>query len=203
MAKIALIGASGQVGSRILLELSDRGHLVTAIARDPLKIAAMRGVTAKKGDIFREDSLTPLLEGHDAVISSVHFLDSDAYTLIASVLASGVKRYLIVGGAGSLYVEPGVRLMETPEFPALYKREAEQGAEFLDVIKEVEELEWTFISPSANFFAGSRTGNFRIGDDSLLSSADGSSVSFEDFAVAMVDEIENPRHVRKRFTVGY
>ena len=116
--KVALIGASGQAGSRILKELSDRGHTVTAIARNPEKIAALPGVTATKGDVFDTDGLAALIKGHDAVISSVHFLASDADGLIAAVRASGVKRYLVVGGAGSLEVAPGKRLVDTPEFPA-------------------------------------------------------------------------------------
>ena len=114
MAKVALIGASGAVGSRLLKELSDRGHTITGIARNPDKIAALPGVTARKGDVFDKEGLTDLIRGHDVVISAVHFLDSDTDTLIAAVRASGVKRYLVVGGAGSLEVAPGKRLVDTP-----------------------------------------------------------------------------------------
>lgn len=203
MAKIALIGASGQAGSRILKELSDRGHSITGIARNPEKIATLPGVTAKQGDIFDEDGLANLLRGHDAVISSVHFLASDPHKLLGAVRASGVKRYLVVGGAGSLLVAEGTRLIDTPEFPALYKDEAQKGADYLDMLYDVENLDWTFLSPSALFVAGERTGNFRLGTDYLLSTDAGSSISFEDYAIAMVDEIENPAHIRRRFTVGY
>ncbi|TGP56644.1 NAD(P)-dependent oxidoreductase [bacterium M00.F.Ca.ET.159.01.1.1] len=201
--KIALIGASGQVGSRLLKELSDGGHAITAIARNPEKIAKLPGVTAVKGDAFHKDALAALIKGHDAVISSVHFTASDPDTLIAAVRASGVKRYLIVGGAGSLEVAPGKRLVDTPEFPAIYKAEALKGGDFLDKLRTVSDLDWTFLSPSALFVAGERTGKFRLGKDTLLTNDKGSSISFEDYAIAMANEIENPRHIRQRFTVGY
>ena len=203
MAKVALIGASGAVGSRLLKELSDRGHTVTGIARHPEKIAAPPRVTARKGDVFDKEGLARLIHGHDVVISAVHFVDSDPDTLIAAVRASGVKRYLIVGGAGSLEVAPGKRLVDTPEFPAIYKAEAQKGADFLDKLKNVGDLDWTFLSPSAMFVPGERTGKYRLGKDTLLASDKGSSISFEDYAIVMVDEIEKPAHIRQRFTVGY
>ena len=203
MAKIALIGASGNAGSRILKELSDRGHQVTAIARNPEKIAALPNVVAKKGDVFDQAALSELLKGHDAVISSVHFTASDPATLIDAVRASGVQRYLVVGGAGSLEIAPGQRVVDLPDFPAAYKAEATKGAEFLDKLKQEKQLDWTFLSPSAEFVPGERTGKFRIGKDNLLSNDQGSRISFEDYAVALADEIEKPQHSRQRFTVGY
>lgn len=203
MAKIALIGASGNAGSRILKELSDRGHQVTAIARNPEKIASLPNVVAKKGDVFDQAGLSELLKGHDAVISSVHFTASDPATLIEAVRASGVQRYLVVGGAGSLEVAPGQRVVDLPDFPAAYKAEATKGAEFLDRLKQEKQLDWTFVSPSAEFVPGERTGKFRIGKDNLLSNDEGSRISFEDYAIALVDEIEKPQHSRQRFTVGY
>jgi len=203
MAHVALVGASGQAGSRILKELSNRGHSVTAIARHPEKIPALPGVTAKKGDVSDKDGLAGLLKGHDAVVTSVHFTASDPTKLIAAVRGSGAKRYLVVGGAGSLEVAPGKRLVDQPEFPAAYKAEATKGAEFLVLLKSQKDLDWTFLSPSALFVAGERTGKFRLGKDALLSNAKGSSISFEDYAVALVDEIEKPAHARQRFTVGY
>ncbi|UXT41292.1 NAD(P)-dependent oxidoreductase [Agrobacterium tumefaciens] len=203
MAKIALIGASGNAGSRILKELSDRGHQVTAIARNPEKIASLPNVVAKKGDVFDQAGLSELLKGHDAVISSVHFTASDPATLIEAVRASGVQRYLVVGGAGSLEIAPGQRVVDLPDFPAAYKAEATKGAEFLDRLKQEKQLDWTFLSPSAEFVPGERTGKFRIGKDNLLSNDDGSRISFEDYAIALVDEIEKPQHSRQRFTIGY
>jgi len=202
---IALIGASGNAGSRILAELSARGHQVTAIARTPEKIAALPGVTARKGDLFDRDAMAALLRGHDAVISSVMFLVSDAEALLAAVKQAGVRRYLVVGGAGSLEVAPGVRLIDTPAFPAAYFAEASKGAEMLDRLRqEPEGLDWTFLSPAAMFIPGSRTGQFRLGQNSLLVAADStSSISYEDYAVALVDELERPAHLRQRFTVGY
>jgi putative NADH-flavin reductase len=202
--KIAVVGASGNAGSRVTAELARRGHSVTAIARHPEKIAAQANVTATKGDVMDQAGLARLLAGHDAAISSVHFLASDPAKLIGAAKESKVGRYLVVGGAGSLEVAPGVRLVTTPGFPVAYKAEAEKGAAFLDLLRAETELNWTFLSPSALFTAGERTGKFRLGNDQLLTSADGkSSISFEDFAVALADEIERPAHIRQRFTVGY
>ena len=202
--KIAVIGASGNAGSRITAELAARGHAVTAIARNPEKIEKLAGVVPTKGDASDEAGLTQLLGGHDAAISSIHFLASDPAKLIGAAKASGVGRYLVVGGAGSLEVAPGVRLVTTPGFPAQYKAEAGKGADFLDLLRQEKELNWTFLSPSALFAPGERTGRFRLGTDQLLTAADGKSwISFEDFAVALADEIERPAHIRRRFTVGY
>jgi uncharacterized protein len=202
--KIAVIGASGNAGSRITKELAGRGHAITAIARNPARIAVLPNVVARAGDIMDQAGLTAILAGHDAAISSVHFLDSDPAKLIGAAKASGVGRYLVVGGAGSLEVAPGVRLVTTPNFPAQYKAEAEKGAAFLDLLGREKELNWTFLSPSALFVPGERTGRFRLGTDQLLTAVDGkSSISFEDFAVALADEIERPAHIKRRFTVGY
>jgi len=202
--KIAIIGASGNAGSRITAELARRGHSVTAIARHPEKIAAQANVTPTGGDVMDQAGLARLLAGHDAAISSVHFLASDPVRLIAAAKESKVGRYLVVGGAGSLEVAPGVRLVTTSGFPVAYKAEAEAGGAFLDLLRAEKELNWTFLSPSALFVAGERTGKFRLGIDQLLTAADGkSSISYEDFAVALADEIERPAHIRQRFTVGY
>jgi len=202
--KIAVIGASGNAGSRITAELAGRGHSVTAIARHPEKIAAQAHVTPTKGDVMDQAGLVRLLAGHDAVISAVHYLDSDPVRLIAAVRESKAGRYLVVGGAGSLEVAPGVRLVTTPSFPVAYKAEAEKGAAFLDLLRAERELNWTFLSPSALFTPGERTGKFRLGTDQLLTAPDGKSwISFEDFALALADEIEHPVHIRRRFTVGY
>src|SRR5258708_1457502 len=202
--RIAVVGASGKAGSRITTELARRGHTVTAIARNPEKIAAQANVTAKKGDVLDRAGLAQLLAGHDAAISSVHFLDSDPAKLIGAVSDSKVGRYVVVGGAGSLEGAPGVRLVTTPGFPAQYKPEAHQGGAFRDLLRTEKQLNWTFLSPAALFTAGERTGKFRLGTDQLLAASDGKSwISFEDFAVALADEIERPAHIRQRFTVGY
>jgi putative NADH-flavin reductase len=202
--KIAVAGASGRAGSRITAELARRGHAVTAIARNPEKIAAQPNVTATEGDVLDQAGLAALWAGHDVAVSSVHFLASDPQKLIGAAKASKVGRYLVVGGAGSLEVAPGVRLVTTPNFPAQYKAEAEKGGAFLDLLAGEKELNWTFLSPSALFIDGERTARFRLGTDQLLTAADGKSwISFEDFAVALADEIERPAHIRQRFTVGY
>lgn len=203
MSRIALIGASGAAGSRILKELSDRGHRVTAIARNPERIATLPSASAVQGDAQDREALSKLLTGHDAVVSAAKFASTDAQTLIEAVRASGVKRYLVVGGAGSLEIAPGQRLIDQPSFPDAYRPEASRGAAFLDLLKQEKELDWSFLSPSAEFVPGERTGVFRLGKDSLLSNAEGSRISFEDYAIALVDEIERPAHSRQRFTVGY
>jgi putative NADH-flavin reductase len=202
--KIAIAGASGRAGSRITAELARRGHQVTAIARNPDKIERLANVTAVKGDVLDQAGLARLWSGHDAAVSSVHFTASDPDKLIGAARDSKVGCYLVVGGAGSLEVAPGVRLVTTPGFPAQYKAEAEKGAAFLDLLRLQKDLNWTFLSPSALFIEGERTGKFRLGTDQLLTDTSGkSSISFEDFAVALADEIERPAHPRARFTVGY
>ncbi len=203
MARIALIGASGNAGSRILAELSRRGPSITGIARHPEKIASLPGVTAIKGDVFNKEELAMLLQGHDAVASAVYFSKSDPKILIDAVRQSGVKRYMVVGGAGSLEIAPGKKLIDQPEFPEAYKPEAAGGVIFLEQLKTAADLEWTFLSPSAMFVPGEWTGKFRLGKDTLLSNENGSSISFEDYAIAFADELEKPAHIRQRFTVGY
>lgn len=202
--KIALIGATGFIGSRLLAELTSRGHEVTAIVRNPEKVPQGAGIVAEKGDVYDKNGLAALLAGHDAVISSVHYTASDPAVLLAAVKQSGVKRYLVVGGAGSLEVAPGVKLFDTKEFPALYLDEARKGGAYLDQLKGESDLDWTFLSPSALIEPGERTGKFRLGKDQLLVDDNGQSrISAEDYAIALVDELEKPAHSRRRFTVGY
>ena len=201
---IALIGASGQVGTRLLAELLRRGHRVTGIARDVSGLAGRPGLVLKAGDANRPAQLAPLLAGHDAVVSAARFQSSDPQALIAAVKQAGVRRLMMVGGAASLEVAPGLALFDTPGFPAAYKAEAAAGRQALDALRNEPELDWTFVSPSAEFAPGERTGTFRLGEDRLLSDANGRSwISMEDFAIAFVDELETPKHARQRFTVGY
>jgi uncharacterized protein len=201
--KIALIGATGMIGSRVLAELNRRGHEVVAIVRNPEKVPALSKVTAFKGDVSDEDGLARLLAGSEAAISAVHFATSDPIKLINAAKKSGVKRYIVVGGAGSLEVAPGKRLVDIAEFPAQYKAEALAGGVFLDLLREETQLDWTFLSPPALIAPGERTGKFRLGGDQLLTNAKGSNISAEDYAIALVDELEKPAHSRRRFTVGY
>lgn len=202
--KIALIGITGRVGSRVADELLKRGHQVTGIARNPADVIAQPGLTVQQGDATDPAALTPLLTGHDAVVSATRFVSTDAKPLIAAVKNAGVPRLLVVGGAGSLLVAPGKLLIDTPEFPDAYKPEARAGVVFLDTLRQEKVLNWTFLSPSAMFEPGERTGSFRLGEDHLLADEEGKSwISMEDYAIALVDEIENPKHARRRYTVGY
>ncbi len=201
---VVLIGASGRVGSRLLAELLRRGHHVTGIARDTSKLAGQPHLVLKNGNADHPAQLAPLLAGHDAVLSAMKFATSNATALIATVKQSGVPRVLVVGGAGSLEVAQGRALYDTPGFPDAYKQEAVAGVRFLDTLRKERELDWTFLSPSAEFAPGKRTGKFRLGGDQLLTDAHGKSwISMEDYAIAFVDELETPKHSRQRFTIGY
>ena len=201
---IALLGVSGRVGSRLLAELLHRGHRVTGIARDTGKLAGQPGLVLKNADAGQPAQLAPLLAGHDAVVSALKFASTDAATVLAAVKQAGVTRLLVVGGAATLEVAPGHMLLDAPGFPAAYRPEAEGGRRFLDTLRGERDLDWTFLSPSAEFVPGERTGKFRVGSDQLLSDAHGKSwISMEDYAIALVDELEAPKHSRQRFTVGY
>jgi uncharacterized protein len=202
--KVAVIGASGMVGSQVVIEAAARGHQVTGIARNVEKIAAKPGVTPKQGDLADPAGLGALLRGHDAIISSVRFRMFQPQQLFDAVRQSGVKRLIVVGGAATLEVKPGVMLLDTPEFPAAAKEEATAGRDAFFALRAQNDLEWTFLSPSAIIAPGERTGTFRLGKDQLLVGADGKSrISVPDYAIALVDELEKRARVRQRFTVGY
>ncbi len=202
--KIALVGITGRAGSRIATELLSRGHQVIGIARDSAKATARPQLTLQDGDASQPDTLAPLLRGHDAVVSATRFDGSDAAQLLQAVRSAGVPRLLVVGGAGSLEVAPGQALIDAEGFPAAYKAEASAGRDFLDRLRQETAIGWTFLSPSAVFEPGERTGRFRLGGDTLLSDASGDSrISMEDYAIALADEVEQPRHTGRRFTVGY
>lgn len=201
--KVALIGASGKAGSRVLKELADRGHEVTALVRNSDNVADLPGVNAVavSGD---GSDLAEKIAGHDAVISSVRFVDLDPDVLLPAIKASGVKRYLVVGGAGSLMHPDGVIEVEQPGFPDVAKPNSIRGGYLLDQLKASEGLDWTYLSPPRMFVPGERTGTFRYGkDDMLMKDGAPTSISFEDFALALVDELEKPEHTGERFTIGY
>ncbi len=201
---ITVLGASGRAGSEIVKELARRGHQVTGVARNPARIPTGAGIAAVSGDANDSAALPALLKGADAVVSAIMFVDSNPETLIAAVKTADVPRYLVVGGAGSLEAAPGLKVIDTPDFPESYKTEASAGGHFLDRLRQESDLDWTFLSPSAVFDGDERTGHFRLGSDNLLVTADGrSAISFPDYAIAMADEIEAPKHSRQRFTVGY
>ena len=202
--KIALIGATGMAGSRILEELVSRGHYVKAIARQTHKVPETKLVMTEDIDLNDHDSLVAALKGQDAVISAVRFQGLDINALLNAIRDSKVKRYLVVGGAGSLNIpNQNVRVIDTEDFPEAYKAEAEAGVLFLDKLKQVDDIDWTFISPAAEFGPGKRTGEFRLGKDELIVGKDGSKISAEDFAIALCDELENNNHIQQRFSVGY
>ncbi|MFO7773459.1 MAG: NAD(P)-dependent oxidoreductase [Dehalococcoidia bacterium] len=212
--KIAIIGASGQIGSFIRDEALARGHQVTAIVRHPEKITVQNPrLTVVKADVLK-DKVDELVKGHDAVISAYNpgWGNPDIYdeqikgaeAIISGVKKSGIKRLLVVGGAGSLEVAPGVQLMDTVSFPEEVKGGVLATREVLYTLKEERELEWTFLSPPASIAPGERTGHYRVGKDQLLKDKEGESkISTQDYAVAMLDELENPQHIRRRFTVAY
>jgi uncharacterized protein len=212
--KIALIGGTGFVGSAVLEELLRRGHTVTALARTPGKFTARPGLTVVAADALDAGQVARAVEGHEAVISAYNpgwtdpnlnamFLQGSK-AIIEGVKRSGVRRLLVVGGAGSLYVAPGVQLVDTPGFPAEWKQGALAARDALTLIRAETNLEWTFLSPPVFLEPGERKGGFRIGGDEVLMAGDKpASIHVADLAVAIVDEIETPRHVRARFTVGY
>ncbi|VVQ37096.1 hypothetical protein PS943_05104 [Pseudomonas fluorescens] len=204
MSKIAIIGATGRAGSQLLEEALRRGHSVTAIARDTSKIGQRAGVVTKNVDALDAEALQAAVAGHDVVISAAHFATLPASAVIGPVQKAGVKRLLVVGGAGSLLLPDGTRVIDSEGFPQAYKVEASAGALFLENLRLEKELDWTFVSPSAEFVEGERTGTFRVGKDDLLVSSEGRSwITFADYAIAMIDEVEAPKHSRQRFTVGY
>lgn len=211
---IALLGATGFVGSALLKEALDRGHAVTAIIRDPGKLAKRDRLTVLAGDIYDAAALATMLRGHEAVISAFNpgWKDPQLYdnqvrgtsSIVAAIKAAGLKRVLWVGGAGGLEVKPGVRVVDDPNFPAAIRPGSLATIDALEQLQREPALDWSYLAPSQIMKSGRRTGQFRLGGDRLLTDATGrSSISVEDFAVAMVDELEHPAHIRQRFTVGY
>ncbi|MGH8387988.1 MAG: NAD(P)-dependent oxidoreductase [Pseudomonas sp.] len=204
MSKIAIIGATGRAGSQLLEEALRRGHSVTAIARDTSKIGQRAGVLTRNVDALDASALQEAIVGHDVVISAAHFATLPASAVVGPVKKAGVERLLVVGGAGSLLLPDGTRVIDSAGFPEAYKAEASAGAEFLGKLREEKDLDWTFLSPSAEIVEGERTEKFRTGQDDLLVSSEGRSwITFADYAIAMLDEVETPKHSRQRFTVGY
>ncbi|TRO36585.1 NAD(P)-dependent oxidoreductase [Pseudomonas sp. ALS1131] len=212
--KLALIGASGYVGAPLLQEALDRGHQVTALVRHPEKLPAHANLLAVRADVHDSAALAEQLRGHDAVLSAFNpgwgvadireqFI-AGSRAIVAASKQAGVRRLLLVGGAGSLYVAPGLQLIDTPDFPAEYKEGAEGARQVLDMLRDEQELEWTFLSPAALLVPGPRTGKFRLGRDELLMNGDEpGSISTADLAVALIDETEKPQHIRQRFTLAY
>jgi uncharacterized protein len=211
--KIAVFGATGRIGSRVVTEALNRGHSVTAIVRHPENYTGEKPhLKVAKADLFRTQDVEAAAFNHDAIVCAynyTHGATPSSITEIAVPLLNGlkqahVKRLIIVGGAGSLEVSPGVQLVDSPNFPAEYKPAALAHREALKIYLKEKEIEWTFISPAAEIAPGERTGNFRTGTNKLLKDEKGRSfISMEDFAVAIIDEIMNPHHIREQMTVGY
>lgn len=216
--KIALIGATGFVGAAILKEALDRGHEVTALVRNPSRLTISNPLLhVVQGNVFNEDEVIALAKGQDVVISAYNpgWTNPDIYneflkgaqTIQDAVKKSGTKRLIVVGGAGSLEVAPGVQLIDTPEFPAAFKAGASGARDYLNIVKKEKELEWTLISPAIEMHHGTsgvRKGTYRTGLDNPVFDENGRSIlSVEDLAVAILDEAEHAKHVRQRFTAAY
>lgn len=202
--KVAVLGASGRAGSETTKELAARGHQVRAIARHVEAIPAGAGVEAVAGDVSDAATFPDLVRGSDAVISALHFDVLSAEAMLAGLKAAGVPRLLVTGGAASLTTASGERLFNSPDFPAEWKPMAAGGIAFLDALRGEQEIDWTFFSPAAFIFEGPRTGRYRIGGDELVVDPAGESrISFADYAIAMVDELERHAHSRARFTAAY
>ena len=212
--QIALIGATGFVGSPVLVELLSRGHQVTVLARNPAKLPAQPNLTVVAADALDAAQVAQAVAGHDAVVSAYTpgwtepkiydlFLQASA-AIVDGVKRAGLKRLLVVGGAGSLFVAPGVQLVDTPPFPAEYKQGALAAREALNQLKLETSLDWSFVSPPIGLAPGARTGQYRTGLDDLLPGVGEApaGISVADLAVAIVDELETPRHLQKRFTVA-
>jgi len=216
--KIALIGASGFVGTALLKEALQRGHQVTAIVRHPEKITLTdTNLIVKKGDAFNKDEIKNLVKGHDVVLSSYNpgwtnpniyadFLKASE-TIQQAVKESGVTRYFVIGGAGSLEVAPGLQLIDTPDFPAEYKPGASGARDYLNILKKEDQLDWTFFSPAIEMHHGittGRTGKYRLGTDQPVFNEEKRSIlSVEDLSITVIDELENKKFIRKRFTAAY
>ena len=206
--KVVLYGASGNSGSRILSELQSRGHDVTAVVRNPDKLPA--GIKSVRDDLGNVDRIAQIITGADAVVSAYMppHDDTDQLLAVTSRLIEAVKkagnpRLILVGGAASLEIAPGLTLLSSGHLPAPWVPIATSHAKALELLK-TSDIPWTYFSPAGFFEPGKRTGKFRLGKDQLITDANGNGrISLEDYAIALVDELEYPTHIRERFTIGY
>jgi putative NADH-flavin reductase len=215
--KLTVFGATGNVGQRVVAEALRRGHEVVGVVRDPDAVQAPdKRLRLVKGDATNPGDVARVASGADAVVSAISprpnsrglpapSLAANSRALIKGLRDAAVKRVLYVGGASSLEVAPGKALADLPDFPEVYREEAREGREALDIWRtEAKGLDWTYLSPAAEIAPGKRTGKYRTTDDKLLSDDKGKSfITFEDYAVAVLDELEHPQHVAKRFGVAY
>jgi putative NADH-flavin reductase len=209
--KVALYGATGKTGSRILKELVSRGHRVIAIVRDPAKLPQPGpGVTVKRDDLSDPKKIAAAVDGAEAVISAYGPPQDNVDAIVGvtqrqvEALSHGARtRLIVVGGAGGLNVAPGVRLVDAPNFPEPFRPIATAHIKAMNVLK-ASAIDWTYLAPAAYFEPGERTGKFRLGKDELIANPQHESrISMEDYAIALVDELEEPKHRRQRFSVGY
>ena len=216
MANVLLIGATGFVGSAVLNELVSRGHKVTAVVRNIEKLAKSDLVDAVKEDVTNVDAIAKLAEGKDAIISAYNpgWTNPDIATLITenypkileAAKKSGVERLLIIGGAGTLFCAPGLRVVDSGAIPAeIMGGVRPLGDFYLNTLMNENDIDWVFFSPAGVFDQeGKKTGNYRLGKDDLIVDAEGNShISVQDYADAMVNELEKPAHHKERFTIGY
>jgi uncharacterized protein len=212
--KIAIVGASGKIGSRITAEALSRGHSVTGIVRYPEAGIKNDKVNWVKADALDKESLASAIKGHDALISAfgIDWSRPETYpqlvdvsiSEIAAAKKAAVKRLIVVGGAGSLEVAPGVQLVDTPQFPEEWRAGANEQRKSLEIFRNERELDWTFFSPAIMIEPGPRTGQFRLGKDNPVFDGKGNStISYDDYAIALIDELEKPQFTRQRFTIGY
>lgn len=212
--KVAIIGATGFVGTAILNEIANRNHQITAIARTS---QLNEQVNWSQTNIFDIDQLTTVLQGNDVIINAYNpgWTNPNIYqdfiagskAIQEAVKKSGVRRFITIGGAGSLYVAPGIQAVDTPEFPKEYYAGASAARDYLNILKEEKELDWVFFSPAFEMHAGittGRTGNYRLGlETPVVDENNRSILSVEDLAVVIADETENPKHHQIRFTAAY
>jgi putative NADH-flavin reductase len=215
--KLVVFGATGNVGQRVVAEALRRGNQVVGVVRDPDAVKSPdKRVTLVKGDATNADSVATIARGSDAVVSAISprpnarglatpSLAANSRALIKGLRDAKVKRVLYVGGASSLEVAPGKALADMPDFPEAYREEAREGREALAIWRnEAKGLDWTYLSPAAEIAPGKRTGKYRTTQDQLLKDESGRSfITFEDYAVAVLDELERPQHVAERFGVAY
>ncbi|HWT38166.1 MAG TPA: NAD(P)H-binding protein [Paraburkholderia sp.] len=210
--KIALFGATGMIGSRVAAEAARRGHQVTAFSRNPGRVPGeIANLTAAQADVTDAASVAAGARGHDVVASAyappmdnIALIDAATRALVEGTRSAGVKRLVVVGGAGSLEVAPGKQLVDTEGFPQAYKAIALAHRDVLPILRAANDLDWTFFAPAALIAPGERKGTFRTGAGSLIVDAQGnSSISAEDYAIAFVDELEQGRFVHQLATVAY
>jgi putative NADH-flavin reductase len=208
--KVVLYGASGRAGSRILQELLSRGHQVVAITRDAADATAQPGVTSAVDDLSDVAHTAEVVKGADAVVSGYAPPEGDTdqlvgvtQRLVEAIAQSGVPRFVMIGGAGTLEVAPGLTLTDSGKLPPEWLPIAQSHGRAFDLLR-ASPIGWTYLCPAAYFDPGERTGKFRLGTDNLVVDEQGNSrISMEDYAIALVDELETPRHIRQRFSVGY